>query len=163
MIDAVRLLQASGIDARLTIAGEDEGGGFGYRRVLETKLAASDLGDSVKLLGAVSEDSVRGELEAAHIFALASLSEPLGVAIMEAMAMRVPVVVTAAGGVPELVDDGIDGVLVPPNQPQMLAEQIAALARDPQRARRLSAAGRAKIEAKFSSERSAIVLAGLLP
>jgi glycosyltransferase involved in cell wall biosynthesis len=71
------------------------------------------LDDSVVLLGAVSEEVVRKELSEAHAFVLGSLAEPLGVAIMEAMAMRVPVGVTGAGGVAELVDDGVDGLLVP--------------------------------------------------
>jgi glycosyltransferase involved in cell wall biosynthesis len=60
-----------------------------------------DLGDAITLLGAVSEEAVQASLEKAHVFVLASLGEPLGVATMEAMAMGVPVVVTNAGGVTE--------------------------------------------------------------
>jgi glycosyltransferase involved in cell wall biosynthesis len=162
LIDAVGLLRQKGIDARLEIAGEDEAGGTTYRKVLEAKLSESKLGDAVTLLGAVSEDKVRGGIEHAHIFSLASLQEPLGVAIMEAMAMRVPVVVTGAGGVPELVDDGVDGILVPPQNPQVLAEKLEAVARSPQEAARLGEAGRRKVETKFSSERSAEMLAQML-
>ncbi|RJS21180.1 colanic acid biosynthesis glycosyltransferase WcaL [Corallococcus sp. H22C18031201] len=162
LIDAVGMLRARGLDARLAIAGEDEAGGTTYRKVLEAKLAESGLGDAVTLLGAVSEDVVRGGIENAHIFSLASLQEPLGVAIMEAMAMRAPVVVTGAGGVPELVDDGVDGVLVPPQQPKVLADKLEALARNPTEAARLGEAGRRKVETQFSSERSADMLAKLL-
>jgi glycosyltransferase involved in cell wall biosynthesis len=53
-------------------------------------------------------------LEEAHVFALASLGEPLGVAIIEAMSLGTPVAVSGAGGVPGLVSDGQDGLLVPP-------------------------------------------------
>ncbi|ATB51502.1 exopolysaccharide biosynthesis GT4 family glycosyltransferase EpsE [Corallococcus macrosporus] len=162
LIDAVGMLRAKGLDARLSIAGEDEAGGTTYRKVLEAKVQESGLGDAVTLLGAVSEDVVRGEIERAHIFSLASLQEPLGVAIMEAMAMRVPVVVTGAGGVPELVDDGVDGILVPPQQPGILADRLEAVARDAQEAHRLGEAGRRKVETTFSSERSADMLAKLL-
>lgn len=162
LIDAVGMLRAKGLDARLSIAGEDEAGGTTYRKVLEAKIQETGLGDAVTLLGAVSEDTVRGEIERAHIFSLASLQEPLGVAIMEAMAMRVPVVVTGAGGVPELVDDGVDGILVPPQQPRTLADKLEAVARDAQEAHRLGEAGRRKVETTFSSERSADMLAQML-
>ncbi len=159
LVEAVALLRRRGIDAQLAIAGEDDAGGTGYRRDLELRIDALGLGDNARLLGAVSEAEIRGGLDRAHIFALASLAEPLGVAIMEAMAMALPVVVTGAGGVPELVDDGTQGVLVPPRQPATLADAIEALARDPDRAARLAAAGRAKVETAFSSTRSAAMLA----
>ncbi|MFD1952561.1 exopolysaccharide biosynthesis GT4 family glycosyltransferase EpsE [Sphingomonas arantia] len=161
LIAAVGIVRAKGIDARLSICGEDEGGGGGYRQVL-TALIADSGAVGVTLLGAVDEHVLRGHLEAAHIFALASLAEPLGVAIMEAMAMELPVVVTGAGGVPELVDDGIDGVLVPPGDPRAMAAQLIALARDPARAAELGAAGRRKIAAGFSSTRGAAMLAQML-
>ncbi|RYZ44479.1 MAG: glycosyltransferase, partial [Myxococcaceae bacterium] len=88
--------------------------------------------------------------------------EPLGVAIMEALAMRVPVVVTGAGGVKELVDDGVDGVLVQPQAPAELAQKLETLSRDPAEALRLGEAGRRKVEQQFSSERSADMLAAML-
>jgi glycosyltransferase involved in cell wall biosynthesis len=159
LIRAVQLLRDRGIDAQAAIAGEDEAGGTSYRRVLAAQIAAKDLSDSAVLLGAVSEDRVRDELERAHVFTLASLREPLGVAIMEAMAMRTPVVVTGAGGVPELVDDGVDGLLVRPERPLELADRIETVARDPALARRLGDAGRRKVESEFDSGRSAEILA----
>ncbi len=158
LVDAVARIVEAGIDARLTIAGEDESGGSGYRQDLEALIRARKLGDRVRLIGAVSEKRVIAEIEEAHLFCLASKAEPLGVAIMEAMAMGVPVVVTGAGGVPELVEDGKDGVLVPAGQPDAMARAIAELANDPERARRLGEAGRRKVEAGFGSARSAEVL-----
>ena len=162
LVEAVALLRSRGIDARLAIAGEDDAGGTGYRKVVAARIEALGLQASVELLGAVAEAQIRDGLENAHVFALASLAEPLGVAIMEAMAMALPVVVTNAGGVPELVDDGVDGILIPPREPVALADAIEAVARDPDRAARLAAAGRARIEASFSSTRSAAVLADQL-
>ena len=128
------------------------------RRLLEQLKGELRLADAVVLLGAVSEDVVRKELSEAHAFVLGSLEEPLGVAIMEAMAMRVPVVVTGAGGVPELVDDGVDGLLVPAREPGRMAESLLRLLRDPGLASRLSESGRRKIETSFHSGVSAAVL-----
>ncbi len=159
LIQAVEILRGRGIDARLSIAGEDDAGGTGYRKVLEAQIAKGALSGAPVLLGAVSEERVRDELARAHVFALASLREALGVATMEAMAMRTPVVVTGVGGVPELVDDGVNGLLVQPERPAELADRIEVVARDPALARRLGEEGRRKVEAEFDSGRSAEVLA----
>lgn len=61
-------------------------------------------------MGAVAESRIREGLEKCHCFVLASRQEPLGVAIMEAMPMEVPVIVTRDGGVTELVEDSFDGI-----------------------------------------------------
>jgi glycosyltransferase involved in cell wall biosynthesis len=153
----VARVRDQGVDVRLHIAGEDDTGG-GMRRLLEQLKTEFRLTDAVVLLGAVSEDVVRKELSEAHAFVLGSLEEPLGVAIMEAMAMRVPVVVTGAGGVPELVDDGVDGLLVPAREPGRMADSLMKLLRDPGLASRLSESGRRKIETSFHSGVSAGVL-----
>jgi glycosyltransferase involved in cell wall biosynthesis len=162
LIRAVGRLRELGRDVRLEIAGEDEQGGQGYRRTLEAIIGEAGLADRVALLGAVSEDRVRDGLMAAHAFALASHAEPLGVAIMEAMSLAVPVIVTDAGGVPELVENAVSGLLVPPRSPERLASEVAALMDDPDRARRLSDQGRMRVVREFSSRRSAEVVALLL-
>jgi len=77
---------------------------------------------------------------------------------MEAMSMGVPTIGTDAGGVPELISSGRDGLLVPPKRPDLLAQTIAALAGDPARCQALSQAGRARIVAGFSSARGAETL-----
>jgi colanic acid/amylovoran biosynthesis glycosyltransferase len=160
LIRAVSLLRERGLDARLAIAGEDEAGGTTYRKVLETERDRVGLGEQVELLGAISEERVQSELERAHVFALASLAEPLGVAIMEAMALEMPVVVTGQGGVPELVDHAVDGILVPAADPAALATAIERVARDPELSVRLGRAARTKIETQFHAGRSAELLAG---
>jgi len=157
VVKAVARVRDQGLDVRLHIAGEDDTGG-GMRRLLEELKTELRLADAVVLLGAVSEDVIRKELSEAHAFVLGSLEEPLGVAIMEAMAMRVPVVVTGAGGVPELVDDGVDRLLVPAREPGRMAESLLRLLRDPGLASRLSESGRRKIETSFHSGVSAAVL-----
>lgn len=159
LIQALQLVRAAGIDAELHIAGEDEQGGSGYHQDLQGLVNDLNLGDSVKLLGAINEEAVRRELEDASIFALASHSEPLGVAIMEAMAMRMPVVVTNAGGVPELVNDGVDGVMVTPQEPRQLADKLIMILKNPDLAAQIGSRGRSKIETSFHSNVSADAIA----
>jgi colanic acid/amylovoran biosynthesis glycosyltransferase len=155
LLEAIRRLKFEGQQVILTIAGEDDHGGDGYRRQLEATITELDLRAEVHLLGAVSEDRVRSELEGAHVFVLASLEEPLGVAIMEAMAMEVPVVSTDAGGVPDLVMNGINGILVPPGDSAALAAAIHEIGADDNLARRLGARGRMRVEQAFHHRISA--------
>jgi glycosyltransferase involved in cell wall biosynthesis len=159
LIEAVGLLRDLGREVELTICGEDEQGGDGFRKELEKQINEARLNDAVHLLGAVSEERVRQAMEEAHIFALASHHEPLGVAIMEGMAMGLPVVSTDAGGVPELIDSGEDGILVDPKRPDLLAEAIRSLLDDPQRSRDMGQAARAKVERSFHAGVSADCIA----
>lgn len=159
LIKALKLLREKGIDAELNIAGEDDAGGTGFRAELEQTVADLDMGDRVTLLGAISAEEVREHLLNAHIFALASWHEPLGVAYMEAMACEVPTIGTNAGGVPELIRNGVDGVLVEPKQPEQLANAIAMLASNPDAAQKVGRAGRARIVESFNCERGAELIA----
>lgn len=151
LMDAVRMLLDRGMDIQLEIAGEDDDGGSGYRNVLEQKIRDLELTGHVTLLGAIDADEVKRKLCEAHLFVLASWAEPLGVAYMEAMSCAVPTIGTDAGGVPELIENGKDGILVPPKDATAMADVIAALAHDPDTLCRLSAAGRQTILSKFDS------------
>ena len=162
LIEAVHLVRENGFAVHCAIAGEDEAGGSGYRQVLQDRIAQLDLTAAVSLLGPVSEADVIAHLHRAHLFALASLEEPLGVAIMEAMAAGTPVVVTSSGGVPELVTDGVDGLLVPPQAPKDLAAAIIRILRDPDLADRLSTAAAASAAHRAAGPSSADVLVGLI-
>jgi colanic acid/amylovoran biosynthesis glycosyltransferase len=159
LIEAVRLLRDKGLDVQLHICGEDERGGNGFHRQLQAQIDEVGLGAAVRLLGAVSERRVRDEIESAHLFTLASHEEPLGVAIMEAMAMGLPVIATNAGGVPELVDHERDGLLVKPKEPAAMAEAVERVLRDSALAERLASAARSKIERSFHSGLSAQAIA----
>ncbi|WP_320536994.1 exopolysaccharide biosynthesis GT4 family glycosyltransferase EpsE [Pseudarthrobacter sp. IC2-21] len=161
LLTAIATMLQGGIDIELTIAGEDELGGGGYHRKLQRLIDDNGLEHHVRLLGAVPSGRIRQELERCHAFALASHSEPLGVAIMEAMSMAVPVVATAAGGVPELVPDGT-GVLVRPGDPTALASALLKLALDPDKCSALGVAGRERARTTFGHHRSAEVLAQLV-
>ena len=152
LMSSVRQLLDMGVDVRLEIAGEDDAGGTGYRAELEAHLKQLRLQDHVKLLGAIDAGLVRQKLLEAHAFVLASWHEPLGVAYMEAMACGVPTFGTDAGGVSELIDDGKNGILVPPKNPSVLARVLRDFAGNPELAMRLSTAGRAHVVENFSSE-----------
>ena len=156
---ALALLRSRGIDAQLTIAGQDDTPGCSYRAVMVGLIGELRLEGFVRLLGAVPEETVLRELEQAHAFVLASLHEPLGVAIMEAMAMGLPVVVTREGGVPELVTDEADGLLVDARSPGRIADALERLAVDPDLARRLGQAGLQTVRERFHSGVSAGVIA----
>jgi L-malate glycosyltransferase len=118
-----------------------------YRRL------ARDLGveDRVRFLG--FRRDVPDLMAAADLLVLPSVAEAFGLVLAEALFLGVPIVATRVGGIPEIVDDGQDGVLVPPADSAALAEAIAALLRDPARRGRLAAAGRVKVLERFGFER----------
>ena len=146
LISAVAQLAEEGMAVRLRILGDGPD-----RPRLEALIGESKLGQIVQLLGSVDEATVRREIGASHIFALASHAEPLGVVYMEAMATGIPTIGTDAGGVREIIADGVTGYLVPARSPAVLASTIRAITLDPQRALRVGAAGRAFIEQHFDS------------
>jgi starch synthase len=86
----------------------------------------------------------------ATVFACPSLYEPLGIVNLEAMACGTAVVASRTGGIPEVVADGETGLLVEPDDPAALAEALNVLLRDPERARAMGQAGRARAESEFS-------------
>ena len=95
---------------------------------IQSEHARSGLGDRFRLLG-YRPDAVR-VLAGCDVFVLASHYEGFPVALMEALALGRPVVVTAVGGIPDAVTDGQEGLLVPPHEPDRLAKAILRLARD---------------------------------
>jgi glycosyltransferase involved in cell wall biosynthesis len=81
--------------------------------------------------------------------------EPFGLVAAEAMAAGRPVVAYATGGLPEIIEDGVSGILVPRGDVRALTESVRSLLKDPERARRLGEGARARVEAKFRYERTA--------
>lgn len=158
LLEAIAHLRQQGLPVSLQIAGEDEQGGTGHRKMLEQLIQDYHLSECVTLLGAVSEERNHQGYAEAHLFALASLEEGISVAVMEAMAMELPVVMTNVGGMAELIDDQVDGLLVPAQDAAALAAAILRVMQDSTLAFRLSQAARSKVVTKFHHQRSAEVL-----
>ncbi|MBP1806384.1 exopolysaccharide biosynthesis GT4 family glycosyltransferase EpsE [Rubellimicrobium aerolatum] len=155
---ALRRLLDRGVPATLRIAGPDGAEGRNARPGLERRMRGLRLGERAVLTGPLGEERMREEMRAAHAFVRPNPREGLSAALMEAMACGLPVVAAATGGVRELVTHGVDGILVPPRDPGALAGALDALARSPARARALSEAARARVEAGFDAGRGAATL-----
>jgi glycosyltransferase involved in cell wall biosynthesis len=160
LIEAVGLLRDRGVDAQLDIVGEGP-----WRDRLAGRIQELQLQDSVRLLGVQSQESIKALLADSSAFALAcclgaeGASDILPTVIMEAMAARLPVVSTRLAGVPEMVDEGTTGLLVPPDDPPALAGALARLADDPSLRARLGNAGRERCERLFSLQVTSAALA----
>jgi glycosyltransferase involved in cell wall biosynthesis len=86
------------------------------------------------------------------VVVLSSHLEGLGTSLLDAMAMARPVVATRVGGIPEMVEDGLNGLLVPPRDPSALADALITLINRPDERKRMGQAGRARMLEKFSAE-----------
>ncbi len=131
LVEAMALLATDFPALRLLLVGE------GPERDRLTQLAQTlNRADQVVFVGDVPD--VRPYLHAADIFVLPSLKEGLSNSLLEAMAVGLPAVATAVGGAPDLIEDGVNGYLLPPNPtPEQIAEALAALLRTPDRAREM--------------------------
>jgi glycosyltransferase involved in cell wall biosynthesis len=143
LIQAISMLKDQGILVHLLIAGSGDA-----EPELRTLIADHRLGDQVRLLGHVTDP--KPIYEAADVVALSSYREGLPNVLLEAMALEVPVVATRVNGVPGLVNDGVNGLLVAPGSVGELAEAIRRLAGDSMERGRLAAAGRQTIVDRYS-------------
>jgi glycosyltransferase involved in cell wall biosynthesis len=114
------------------------------------QVAALGCDREVRFLGFRTDAS--SLMAAADLVVLPSVAEAFGIVLAEALYIGTPVVATKVGGIPEIVDDGVDGVLVPPANSEALAEAIAGLLNDPERRAEMTGAGREKVERRFSFE-----------
>lgn len=146
-LEALRRVVEAGVDARLSILGEGP-----ERGALERRADELGVRPRVRFKGTVPEAAVRAAMAAADIFLLPSHAEPLGVVVMEAMAMETAVIVTASGGVGEIVTPGRDGLAVPPRDPAAFAAAILDLAHDATRRRELGVRGRRTIIERFDAQ-----------
>ena len=122
-------------DARLVLLGDGP-----ELPAVRDLIAERGLSERVELPG--PQDDVWPWLAKAHVFALASHYEPLGIAVLEAMAAGLPVVATGVDGIGELVEPGVTGRLVEPGDPAALAAALADVLGNPDAARRMGQAGR---------------------
>ena len=152
LLDALGELKRRGRRFRCQVIGDGP-----LRGTLQAGIDRQGLSTGVELLGARPQAEVRQALGRASIFTLPSRIAPGGdrdgipVSLMEAMAAGAPVVSTRVSGIPELVEDQSEGLLVPPQDPRALADALARLLDDGALRRRLALAARAKIVRDFDA------------
>lgn len=120
------------------------------RKMIENRIEALSLTRNVILLGATNE--IPKVLSALDIFVLPSLNEGMGRCLLEAMAISKPVVATSVGGIPEIVEDNVTGLLVPPKNSRKLAEAIIYLLANREKAVEMGQAARKRLNHNFSSK-----------
>jgi sugar transferase (PEP-CTERM/EpsH1 system associated) len=147
LVDAfIRLRALAPLDAdrlRLVIVGDGPLGA-----ALAQQVADAGIGEQVWLAGARTD--IADLMRTFSVFALPSLAEGMPVTLLEAMSCGLPVVASRVGGIPELVLENNTGLLVPPQDPQAMAAALAQYLRHPALAKQHGAAGRARIEARYS-------------
>jgi glycosyltransferase involved in cell wall biosynthesis len=119
------------------------------RASLENASRRSALAGKVCFEGSVNQDHIRQFYEQADAFVLPSFAEGVPVVLMEAMSMGIPCISTRITGIPELIRDQIDGLLVTPSDLEELAAAIERLMSDAGLRQRLSEAGRRRIQANY--------------
>ena len=144
-------LAEEGRAARLVLFGDGD-----LRDALEAQVARLGLGSRVLFAGRVERDRIPGLFAAADLFLLPSVHDHAGNVdglpntLLEALATGLPVVASRVAGVPTVIDDGVEGLLVPERNPGTLAAAVAALLDDPERATRLGRAARARVERELT-------------
>ena len=129
-------------------------GGGQDRDSLEALAHRLEIADRVEFTGPVGQDAVHEYYDRADLFVLASFAEGVPVVLMEAMAKEVVAVSTRITGIPELIEDGVDGVLVAPSHAEGLADKLQELIENPDLRRRLGAKGRAKVMERYDLGRN---------
>jgi glycosyltransferase involved in cell wall biosynthesis len=147
-IEAAAILERRGVPAQFAVLGDDLKGKGALRERAEQRVREQGLSDCVRFLG-FRPDAPR-LIPAFDVVTVPSHVEPLGNATLEAMAAGVPVVGSRVGGIPEMVVEHETGLLVPSRDAGSLANAVEALVRDPDRARAMGRAGRARVREHFS-------------
>jgi glycosyltransferase involved in cell wall biosynthesis len=146
LIEAARQVVQHMPDVRFVILGEGE-----LREQLERQVHEHHLQKHVLLPGFRTD--VIGCIKGVDLFAMSSVTEGLGTSLLDAMACARPIVATTAGGIPEIVEDGATGVLVPPRDHTALADAIVRMLSDAALRQRIGNAGLARVSERFTVDR----------
>jgi len=145
LIQACDLLNRNGIDFQCKIIGAGE-----LLRDMAELIQKLHLETKIKLYGAQSSEQIKEHLSNSSIFVLPSLSEGIPIAVMEAMSMELAVIASDITGLPELISHEIDGYLVQPKKPKLIAQKIIDLINDPLEMKNVQIAARHKVQKKFN-------------
>ncbi len=156
LIAAIERLVKQGRDVHLRLVGDGPD-----RASLERAVAARGLKAGIHFEGWRNQPEVLALYQRADLFALASFAEGVPVVLMEAMAMEIPCVATRINGIPELIRDGVDGLLVSPSDEEEMADAIARMMDDAALRVRLGEAGRRRVCEKYDLARNTARLADI--
>ncbi len=130
LVEAARILKQKDLRFKIAIIGEETANEGGVRSALVKKIEQNQLQNIVRLAGFRLE--IPEIIASLDILVMPSWAETFGRVVIEAMASGTPVIATNAGGVPDIITDGSDGLLVPPQDPEALAKAIDTLLLNPQ-------------------------------
>jgi glycosyltransferase involved in cell wall biosynthesis len=150
LLAAVAQLRERGVQATAVIVGHGP-----MRATVEAEVRRLGLGTAVTIVGSVPPDEIGRYYADADVFCLPSFAEGVPNVLMEAMATGLPVVSTRLMGIPELVEDGVSGLLVAPARPDQLADALERIARDQALRARLARAGREQVSTRYTIARTA--------
>ena len=163
-VEACARLRARGVDLDAVIAGEPGE----HEAEVRARVASLGLEDTVSFVGPLTQAELFDQYQQASVFALPCRvledgdRDGIPNVLMEAMACGVPVVTTGVSGIPELVHDGENGLVVEPDRPEDLADALHRLVKDPDLARDLGACGRSTVSTRFDAATTAAQMASLL-
>jgi len=147
LLNAISILVADGRPVAALLAGDGP-----TRSGIDTAIQERGLTDVVKVTRALPRDEVLALMTAADVVVLPSRLEGLPLTVGEALLLARPVVATAVGGVPELIEDGVSGLLVPPGDPERLAAALAHVADDPVEAAARGTAARTRLATTLAAD-----------
>jgi glycosyltransferase involved in cell wall biosynthesis len=148
LIEAVNIVRRELPNVKLLIVGTPEPDGT-YEKL---RSMVAQLGLKAHVVFTGYRDDIGSVLVTIDIFALPSLWEGFGLVLLEAMSMKKPIIASCVDSIPEIVQDGVQGILVPPRDVEALAQAILYLARSPELRTRMGTAGSRRVE-QFSVQR----------
>jgi len=152
LLGAFKLLVQSNENTKLVIIGDITGKSSAFYELLKSTAKTLNIDSKIKFTG--YQDNVINSLFEFDLLILPSLKEGFGRVLIEAMAARVPVIGTDVGGIPEIIDNGNDGFIVPTNNPEYLKEIIIKIMKDGDLRKNISENGFKKVKEKFSLEQN---------